>query len=550
VFLVPAGLVAVFFALAFPRTLQIAGQDEILHYVALGQRLHEHGFSQPDQLIAFSPHLYGFTIWLSHLLCGSGLIPARLPGLAAWCLTAALVWAWLVRRQPAEIAGNAVWALALLVSTPLALQAATIVDIDNTVLVPATLALCLAAARFVEHPGLRPGLLLALLLALALWCRLTTPAILSPVLLLYAWLRCRRSVAGLLACLAAGAALFMLSWWGYCHASGVDFGGPFEYLLGSFVFCTVGADRGIRIGKIALTLLYTLFWLGPAMACLLALLGFGRLRRLCRCRQIETSDLFWLSGAAVLGGYCLVGGTIFGFPKYHCPALPLLLIAAAGSLGVAWRPVGRTAWLAALGVALVGLALQVLLLGDALLLLRLTLRDAVYHGGSARQVLAAGLAGPWLVASVLAAGLLAVLRRLRLLALPCGLLALALGMHAGMACLQLSGGYQTGYNYGDQGDARAVARFLAAELPEGATAIVPGEIVYLLNRPAVTHVSNELWLDSVALDQTLSAERVQATAISLLTNTIDQVESLTAAATAIPGFERVDLGRYVLFLKH
>jgi hypothetical protein len=414
-------------------------------------------------------------------------------------------------------------------------------------------------------------------MALALWCRITTPLVLLPVFLAYAALRrreraanaaepppagapcCRqngmlhcleaRTAAGLAVALAAGGVLFLLSWWGYCRATGVNFAGPFHYLVNALVFCTVGQDRGIGPGKIALTVTYVLFWVGPASACLWALLGVERLRRLWHCRHVEIEDLFLLAGTAILGGYCLVGGTIFGFPKYHCPALPLLLLALAGTFGMALRPAGRAGWLTALGLLLAGAFLQSQALRDPLLLLRLDLREAVFHGESGRRVLWTGLAQPTLLAVALAAPLLVTICRRRLVALPCALLCLGLGMNVGLVGLQLAGGYQTGYNYGDAGDARAAAILLDARLPQGAVAVVPGELVYLLNRPTVKHVPNELWTDATALRAKLERPEVQAAASSLLTNTMAQLNSLIRVAADMPAYQRVDVGRYVVFLR-
>jgi hypothetical protein len=541
--------VALLVALAFPRTLQIAGQDEILHYVALGQRFYEHGFSHPEELITFSPHLYGVAIWLAHASLGPGVAVARLPGLAAWVLTAAILWSWLVRQPRAG--ATAGWMLALLVTAPLALQAAAIVDIDNTILVPAVLVLCLAVDHFVAHPGWRPGVGVAAALLVALWCRVTTPVILLPVFLLYAWLSRRecRTAARLTLALAAGGALFLLTWWAYCRATGVDVTGPFHYLVGSLIFCTVGESRGIRPAKIALTVTYVLFWVGPAVLCLWAVLGVERLRRLWRCRKADTDDLFLLASLAILGGYCLVGGTIFGFPKYHCPAFPLLLLALPGTFGTVLRPAGRAGWLAAGGLFLAGAFVQAQLLGDPLLLLRLDLREAVLHGESGRRLLWDALVLPALLAGVPLAALLAALCHRRLLALPAALVCLALGMNAGLVGTQLAGGYQTGYNYGDAGDAQAAAALLDAWLPPGTTAVAPGELVYLLDRPTVRHVPNEIWTAPAALRNELERPGVLAAASSLLTNTMAQLNSLVDVASATPGYQRVDVGHYVIFLR-
>ena len=549
--LVPVALVAALLGLAYPRIFQIAGQDEVVHYVGLGQRLYEHGFSRPDELITFSPHLYGFALWLAHHLGGPGVAVARLPGVVAWALTALVLWGWLARPAPAGAGRNAGWMLALLVTTPLAVQAAAIVDIDNTVLVLAVLLLCLAVSHFVAQPGRAAGALVAVLFALSLWCRITTPTVLLPVFLAYAWLGRRDPTTALrlAIALAAGGLLFLSSWWGYCRATGVNFAGPFHYLVNSLIFCTVGEDRGIRPSKIALTLAYVLFWVGPAAAALWAWLGGERLRRFWRTRQVGAEDLFLLAGATILGGYCLVGGTIFGFPKYHCPALPLLILALAGTYGAALRPAGRAGWLSALALLLVGAFLQVQVLGDPLLLLRLDLRQAVYHGEGGRHLLWAGLGRPLLLAAALVVLFLTVLCRRRWVTLPGALLCLGIGMNTGLIGLQQAGGYQTGYNYGDAGDARAAVALLAAWLPPETVAIVPGELVYLLDRPAVRHVPNELWTDAVALRRELARPEVQAASSSLLTNTMGQLRSLIAVASAMPDYQRVDVGHYVVFLR-
>ncbi len=538
-------------ALAFPRTLQIAGQDEIVHYVGLGERLYAHGFSRPAELITFSPHLYGFALWLAHALCGPGLWVARLPGLAAWALTAVAVGLWLYRRAaaPSALASTA-WALALLATAPMALQAAAIVDIDNTLLVPAILALGVSAVRFTDRPGVARAAAVAACLLVALWCRITTPILVGPILAAYAWRR-RGSgaAAGMALALALGGALFLITWWAYGRLTGIDVAGPFRYLLDALVFGTVGADRGVRPGKIALTLAYLVLWLGPAFVALMAWLGVPRLWRLCRGGCPEPEDLLLVTGLAILAVYCLFGGTIFGFPKYHCPAVPLLLLAAAGGGHLALGSSGRAGGLAAVGLVLAGALLQVAVLGDPLLLLRLDLRLAVLHGQSARGLLWSGLVLPAILSAAVAVGLIALGRHLGRLSLAAGLLCLALGMNAGLTGLQQSGGYQTGYNYGDAGDARAAAAVLAMHLAEDDAAIVPGELVYLLQRPAVTHVPNELWSDAEALRRELARPAVGAAAVSLLTNTMAQLTTLTQVAAEDPDYTRVDIGHYAIFLR-
>ncbi|NLF16731.1 MAG: hypothetical protein GX595_05675, partial [Lentisphaerae bacterium] len=388
-------------------------------------------------------------------------------------------------------------------------------------------------------------------LLVALWCRITTPVLVVPILAAYAWRRGGSTavVAGMALALALGGVLFLITWWAYGRRTGIDVSGPFHYLLDALVFGTVGADRGVRPGKIALTLTYLVLWLGPAFAALMTGLGVPRLWRLCRGGRPEPEDLFLVTGLAILAVYCLFGGTIFGFPKYHCPAVPLLLLAAAAGGRLNLGSSGRAGGLAAVGLVLAAALLQVAVPGDPLLLLRLDLRLAVLHGQDARGLLWAGLVLPAILSAAVAVGLLALGRRLGGLSLTAGLLCLALGMNAGLTGLQQSGGYQTGYNYGDAGDARAAAAVLAMHLADDDAAIVPGELVYLLQRPAVTHVPNELWSDAEALRRELARPAVRGAAVSLLTNTMAQLTTLTRVAAECPDYTRVDVGHYAVFLR-
>ncbi len=549
-------LILAFAAAALLRARQIAGQDEILHSMRLGRTLLRQGFSKPEDLIVFSPHLYGFAVWLSYTVFGVGVTAARLPGILAW-VGAGAMFGWYTHRGNNASGPDRVVSLPpllLLLTMPLALQAGAIVDIDNTILVPAVLLLCLAVGGFVEHGGSGRGAGVACVMGLALWCRLTTPTILVPVFLVYAAVRAGRARALKLgACLLLGWSLFSASWWGYCLVTGVDVAGPFNYLARSFAFTVAGPDRGMTPSKVALSVVYTVLWIGPGVVALWGLTGMTRAAKAWRRRSVESQDLFLLAGSAIVIGYCVVGGTLFGFPKYHCPGIPLLLLAASMTFGGGLLPADRKQAGLAAGLLLAGICLQVALLRDPLLVLRVDLRRALLvDGGQAKEILGR-LALRLAVAGIVGGGLLALACRRRISFLPAALSAAAIGMNLGMAGIQALGGYQTGYNYGDRGDARRLAGWLERRLPAGKTAIVPGEIVYLLEREDVRHVPNELWSDDHALAKALASPATAAVAASLLTNTAAQMRTLIAgrATQSVLGneYERIDLGQYVLYAR-
>jgi len=134
------------------------------------------------------------------------------------------------------------------------------------------------------------------------------------------------------------------------------------------------------------------------------------------------------------------------------------------------------------------------------------------------------------------------------------LIAVALGMNVGLLLLQNTGGYQTGYNYGDKGDAHRVAEWLRERLAPDSQAMVPGEVVYLLDHPGVPHLQNDQWKHVPNLLRALELPRMRAAGISIITNDAEQYLTLIAnpeiRAVLDREYTEHQLGNYVLFLRN
>jgi hypothetical protein len=548
-------LAALFFGFAVARFGQTAGQDEILYYVRLGSDLYQHGFDHGDQLVAYSPHLYGLAIWASHAVFGPGLAAARTPGVLATFLALVLACLWGRARAENRAAGT-IWAFALLAlgcSLPLAVQGSVIVDIDNAFLAPLVFLQCWALDLLVERRDGRSWVGFALATALALWGRLTTPAILLPVFLCYAWVRGnRRLAAGALASFAVGWLVFLLTWGGYCAATGVDFAAPFRYLRTSLFFATVGS-RGASLRKVVFTGVYLWLWLGGGVVVLLAMLLWRRLREWWRLRQWRREDLFLGAGFYLLAGYTVVGGALFGFPKYHCPAVPLLL-AGGIPLLARWQGSARRSSLAFLvGLAVLAFLVQVLLIGDPILGFRHDMRLALVTPEIPLRPVLIRLALSLGMGGLLLALPFVVARWRRLAAVPM-VCAAAFGMNLGLLSRQNLGGYQTGYNYGDPGDTRRVAEWLRPQLATDSLVMVPGEVLYLLDRPHNPYLEDAQWKNAENLVHALELPRMKAAGISIVTNDASQYLTLTAnpkvRAVLDRDYTEHRLGNYVLFVRN
>jgi hypothetical protein len=539
----------VYLACALPRLFQLAGLDEILYAMRLGNDLYRDEYRHGANLIAYSPHLHGLTIWLAHRAFGPGEVVARVPGMLAWVGAFALAWRWLQLREQSW-KWSAV--IALGATMPLAVQGGAIADIDNGFLVPLVFLQCWAIDVFVERRDWRGWLGVVLATTLALWGRLTTPTILLPVFVGYAWVRGTRRVAVLTgAAGGVGWLVFLASWGGYCAATGVPFADPFVYLRDSLLFSTVGS-RGASLRKVVFTGVYLWLWLGGGVLVLFAGATVQRVREWWRFRQWQREDLFLGAGLFLLIGYSVVGGTLFGFPKYHCPAIPLLLVGCSPILGRSCDARCRAAILWATGLALVACAAQILAIGDPIRLLRLDLRHAMVTPSMPVRPILVQVAfrlgvGVLLVALPL---VVAWAGRMRLVPL---LVAVALGMNAGLLVCQGLGGYQTGYNYGDAGDTREVAAWLRPRLAPDSLAMVPGEVAYLLHHRGVPYLEDDQWKGVENIVRALRLPRMKAAGISILTNDAEQYRTLTAnpeiRAVLDRDYTEHHLGAYVLFLR-
>ena len=465
-----------------------------------------------------------------------------------------------------DAAPAAVLGLLLCVTMPAVIQAAVTVDIDQAALPLLVLLLCLAAERHGEAPSGRSAVLVAVAAALALWGRITTPAVIMPLLVLHAGLAAapgarRRRAAVMAAALAAGGALFLLTWWLYCRATGIDGAGVFRYLATALQATTVG-ERGGNLQKwLQNAAALTLWGVNPFLLTLFGLDGWHRLTVAWQARRLAAADLYWLTAAAILAGYLFVGGALFGFPKYHCPALPLLAICLAQAGAGPWR---RPAWtqpapsarrqLAIAAALTVLLALTAgLLLHDPVWTLRVDVRTAQLFSHPLRPVLlslATGLAATYGLGAV-AVLILAKTRRLPIAA---GLLAAGLAPNIALLAMQTAAPYATGYIYGEEGETKIIASLIAARRLEQQPLFVPVEVVQHLGWSDTRTPGPDLWNDPDTLARRIQAERPALVAASVLVQAVPVLQNLLAnrdfQQALAANYQRHDLGGFLVWTRN
>ena len=490
---------------------QPMGQDEISHYYKCAHVFYHEGFSHPEHIPVFSPHLYPL---LSSGLCKlfGRFNPSSVQMTGVFCWLAVIGLMWKIAKTTQEQ-----WvACGLCVLLPMVQQAAVTVEIDQTVLPLATLLLCWRAKTFMEESSTKNGLWLTASMALALWGRLTTPLVLIPLFVGFAWWSTdwRRAVKTAV-WLMFGCVVFFETWRLYCRVTGVDMWGPFNYLAGSFVETTVG-ERANGVSRLVQNMLYLVFWgMNPFLIVLTAgsiVVGY--------VRKLPRTELCYLAaGVWLLCGYEVVGGALFGFPKYQIPAMPLICLGIALAWKDLWsfKRIGR---LGAVHLAILGLMSLCLIVktGDPLHVMRIDVRETAAVGGAIRlELMKLGLlfALCW---GALSMALVLFWWRVRVMTLWQLLLLGVLWTNGVFAVWQGNRPYATGYLYGDEGETKQLGEEIIYEGWNNRPLLVPHEVLFetgdfsLIDRPLVD------WKDLDALAERIETEQPPMIALGVLTD--------------------------------
>ncbi|MGI6354234.1 MAG: hypothetical protein GX937_00210 [Lentisphaerae bacterium] len=622
--LLNAGLLLLFIILAAERAQQLMGQDEISHYFKLAGLLFHEGYQNPSELITFSPHAYplwivavchlagtftpavvksaGVVLWLFCLqvvvyICrrlGSDdnktkihacaeledQSSAKAPGQAATELEVpsqaaadaeAPRSASAVAAREADPDGTlaAILALLLCFTMPAVIQAAVTVDIDQAALPLLILLLCLAAERYSRMPSWRSAGLVALAAALAMWGRLTTPVIIMPVLVLHAGLaaapgvRLRRA-AVMAAALAIGGALFLLTWQLYCRVTGINGSGVFRYFATALQATTIG-ERGGNLQKWLQSAAALALWgVNPFLLTLFALDGWQRLTAARQTHRLAAADLYWLAAAVILVGYLFVGGALFGFPKYHCPALPLLAICLAQAVvrerqrqPTKPQPGSKSSLRRQLAIAVVLTAALALLAGlllrDPIWTLRVEVRTAQLLSLPVRPILLRLAVGLTVVYGL---GTIAVLllAKSRRLPIAVGLLAAGLAPNLALLAIQTAAPYATGYIYGEEGETNIIAGIIAKHSLEQQPLFVPVEVVQHLGWSDTRTPGPEFWNDPDTFARRIHAEQPALVAASVLIHSVPTLQKLLAdrdiQQALAENYQFHELGRFFVWTRN
>ncbi len=532
------GSVVLFVLLSLLHIRQAVAPDELWWLVAaktffsVGKPLY---FTSSEYIQADSPHLYLLSLWAAFNGLGVSEVVARLPGVIAGLLSILLIGISVVSFSSGNPIYRHRWAVFicfLYALSPIAVQGAVIIDIDNTVLVPSLLFLCLAFFKYLQKKETLWAVLTTLAFMIALWTKLTTSILMLCMFIVFILLqkgnlKCKYIA---LCALLAGITAFVVSWYLYCVWNQIPFSQPFDYLLSSFI----RKSSGLRGMQFTQNIAYFTLWAGVFFMFLLMILLKRSANHLREKWEFRPEYGYLTAALVIIVGYSVVGGTTFGFPKYQSPALAFTYIATALLL-LNDKSNGGLSFKAVFFIFMAAFILQFFIVGDLIHTARHTLRKAAIFSPEMYGWELSNFIIRLCLPVVLYSGFAVYMYRSRkgghLLVTT---LLLMLGANTSLTLLQIKAPYQTGYSYGAEGT-KETADYLLRTVPRESTIIAPSEIIYYVKPQPSSYQFDPFWESSPTIIDQLNAQDTSCFVYSIASNTVNQVRLISSTNGAIMG---------------
>lgn len=550
--LVGSGIV--FVLLSLIQLHKTIAQDELWWlvaaqtYLSVGKPLH---YMSYEQIQAFSPYLYLFNLVTAMHWFGIQESAARLPGILSGVVSIILIFLSIILLSPKWSRNRLRWATFmsfLYALSPITVQGALIIDIDNTILIPSLLFLCLAFLKYIQKKETLWAILLSVAVMITLWTKLTTSLVVIAMFSTFILL-CKENSKYQLSALSSlliGVVAFILSWYAYCGLYGIPFNQPFDYLFASFIKKSSILTKVHFVQHIThFTLWASVFFIG------LVVLLLRRAIFSLQNKQVFQPEYGYLAvSVVIIVGYSIVGGATFGFPKYQCPAIALVYIAAA-LIVLNDRLAEDFSFKKGLFIALLAFLFQYFINGDLIYIVRYILRQAAVSSPEIYRkefVLLLIKFGFLVIASACCMAYLYYFRKYSLLIVT---LFLMLGANSALAFLQAQAPYQTGYNYGAVGT-RQTTDFILKKVPRDSTIIAPQEIIYYVKPASLNYKPDSFWASASSIVDVLISPNTSCFVYSIVGNTVNQVQLITSDRTIInllrERYSHVTIGSYEIWI--
>lgn len=285
------------------------------------------------------PPLYPAFLAVVFKLLPAGPVTARMANAAAVMATAVSLLFWGRRLFDGWAAA---WAVAVFLACPVVVQGVQSLDMADTSLLPlAFTGVAWAVDRAIRRPGARNALVLAAAIGLCFWAKVAASIALTGCLALAAVVLSvmaigrpiRRCAGWLLAGLAAGVGAYLIT----SHALLTGLWGPEAFRAPLQAAAAALGDRQHQMTAVAglIAICYStvrvVAWFSPyVLGLFLAGLrdGFAAGHRPRDAGRQASLSLIGLTALVFGAVHLVIGGTNWGFPRYHAPIVPLVALFA------------------------------------------------------------------------------------------------------------------------------------------------------------------------------------------------------------------------------
>jgi len=453
------------------------------------------------------------------------------------------------------------WAVAFYLLSPLSIQGIAAIDLVDSSLLPlGFILLFYFINRTYRSSGILNIALVGITVTLCLWAKVTSTLGLLLGILSYPLINhygLSRAWAKVAIVSILGICMFLITWasisiplWGMDSFSLV--------LVTPFSAFAVRLPNGSlqpRLLSLGLDLLRIIFWFSPFFLSLY-LWKIGSIWKMKKGGKPGTLGLLTWSSLFYTLGHLVIGGTNWGFPRYHAAILPLLAIL----VGILVQPIieklTKKEGLILLG-SIFGLWLTYLLLvNDPLLFFNLKWKKALLFGSEHF--------------SLIEEGILQVILFLGLPLLICPIFIKIFGNRgvkesilltlcvASLATIifvdtkQMYATYNTFYQYGAQ-EKEKVAEMVSRNVKAGELVLTTPEFVYQLRDKEVPWVPWQVWQSSETIYKSIEEMKPRAIIVGLTTHTFEQLQWILYNPTIQLELNRhynmYKLGTYFVWIK-
>lgn len=470
-------------------------------------------------------HPPGYPLYLAFVfkIFGVSISVVRLANAFCLLLTAVIIY------QIAKSLTNknvALWSTSIYLVSPMVIQGSISLDVADTSLLPLGYTL-LAWSIVYSHRKSNAVLdivLITFFTAFCFWLKLTSTLVIIAGIFLYALLNRKKIdkiwIKKILAGTLFGFFLFLLTWisisiflWGKESCFGV--------LLNPVIALQAmkeGMSLFAKATRIGVDTLRIVFWCSPFFLWIV----FWQILKILKNRKDFPSPLIafvWISGFYSIV-YVLIGGTNWGFPRYHAAILPIFVI-LAGILISDWiKDYSGKELLYLLSVVCLLCLIYIFFLDDPLYFIILKWKESILFGNIRGAVLRAFLHTVLYLSLPLFVFLFsAKMSRLKLSKVKLFLLIGTLTTLFSLSIVQVSADYNTAYQYGALGKEELIEKVLNI-INKNDIVMASPEFIYEFREKEVPDIRWKVWQSIEVLSDTFWKTKPKILIMGLTVNSL------------------------------